>query len=1469
MTEHEKQGLDSPDSVRSDGTAMEGQVLERVQENGTHVTNDDARVDEELTQLARRYTSNAQHPQPTLFPAPAEASLDPQSPEFNARKWAKAFFQLRSSSVEGIKPRTVGIAFRDLSVHGFGTATDYQKTVGNIILEDVTYFKKVVLRQKQQRIDILRGLEGVVRSGEMLAVLGPPGSGCSTLLRTIAGDTHGFYINDESIINYQGIRPNQMASRFRGEAIYTAEVDAHFPHMTVGDTLYFAALARCPKVTPLGVSRREYAEHLRDVMMAMFGISHTRNTRVGNDFIRGVSGGERKRVTISEAALSHSPLQCWDNSTRGLDSANALEFCRTLRTQADVLGTTACVAIYQASQDAYEVFDKVVVLYEGRQIYFGRTDQAKAYFEDLGFICPDRQTTADFLTSMTSHRERVVRPGTNAPRSPDEFAQAWMRSQHRAHLNAEIDQYLVQYPFDSEHYDRFLTSRRVDQANSQREGSPFNLSYWQQVKLTLWRSWILLKSDPSMTLTMLFTNLFMSLITASIFYNLSNTSESLTRRGTLLFLIILSNAFGSMLEIMTLYAKRPIVEKHNRYALYHPSAEALSSMIIDLPYKTVNALICNIAIYFMCNMRREAGPFFFFLLVIYIITLTMSMMFRLMASLTKTIAQALAPASVILLIICLYTGFAIKIQYMQVWLGWLRWVNPVHYGFESLMTNELVGRMFECVSFVPTGPDYSSVDASERVCTVPGSTPAADFVSGTSYLETSYGYQNAHRWRNVGIMIAFCIAFMIGHLVATECVASERSKGEVLVFTRKGIKKHTPKVEDIETTTDNRSSKEVVAGDGAYESTANIEKATSVFHWQDICYDIKIKDETRRILDHVDGWVKPGTLTALMGVSGAGKTTLLDVLASRVTMGVITGSMLVNGNPRDASFQRQTGYVQQQDLHLHTSTVREALTFSALLRQPPNYSKEEKIAYVETVIELLDMQPYANAIIGVPGEGLNVEQRKRLTIGVELAARPKLLLFLDEPTSGLDSQTSWSICDLMEKLTNSGQAILCTIHQPSAILFQRFDRLLLLAKGGRTVYFGPIGKSSQTLLDYFVRNGGAPCPPEANPAEHMLHVIGAAPGSGSDIDWPVVWRNSPEYRGVQDELARLSSNARSNEASQGLAHISEFAAPLGLQFKEVCRRVFQQYYRSPTYVLSKGFLSAGGALFIGLSFLNIGNTQSGLQNQLFGVFIFLTIFSQLVDQILPVFVSQRTMYEARERPSKSYSWVAFICANMLVEAFWNSVFSLLSFFFWYFPMGLYRNARYSDAEHSRGILVFLFIWVFFLFSSTFAHLIIAGIDSAEVAGGIVGLLTVMMFTFCGILAGPTQMPGFWIFMYRVNPFTYFVDGFVGTALSNAPATCSDNEFVFFNLPNGTTCGEYMKSYIDMAGGFVQDSSATGECRFCQISETNRFLSNVSISFANRWRNFGLMWVFVVFNVFAAIGLYWLARVPKKSKVKKE
>ena len=223
------------------------------------------------------------------------------------------------------------------------------------------------------------------------------------------------------------------------------------------------------------------------------------------------------------------------------------------------------------------------------------------------------------------------------------------------------------------------------------------------------------------------------------------------------------------------------------------------------------------------------------------------------------------------------------------------------------------------------------------------------------------------------------------------------------------------------------------------------------------------------------------------------------------------------------------------------------------------------------------MDEYSEAIIGTPGEGLNVEQRKRLTIGVELAARPQLLIFFDEPTSGLDSQTSWSICSLLHKLANSGQAVLCTVHQPSALLFQRFDRLLLLAKGGKTVYFGDIGKNSTILMDYFVRNGGKPLPDGGNPAEHMLEVIGAAPGTQTDIDWHEVWRNSPEYETVTQELMRLSAvkagSTKPDSANRN--EYNEFATPFSTQASEVTKRAFQRIWRSSSYVYSKFILSVG------------------------------------------------------------------------------------------------------------------------------------------------------------------------------------------------------------------------------------------------------------------------------------------------------
>ena len=309
-----------------------------------------------------------------------------------------------------------------------------------------------------------------------------------------------------------------------------------------------------------------------------------------------------------------------------------------------------------------------------------------------------------------------------------------------------------------------------------------------------------------------------------------------------------------------------------------------------------------------------------------------------------------------------------------------------------------------------------------------------------------------------------------------------------------------------------------------------------------------------------------------------------------------------------------------KDLHLETATVRESLQFSAMLRQPKEVSKEEKYEFVEEVIKMLNMEDFANAVVGVPGEGLNVEQRKLLTIGVELAAKPKLLLFLDEPTSGLDSQSSWAICAFLRKLANAGQAILCTVHQPSAILFQEFDRLLFLAKGGKTVYFGNIGTNSRTLLDYFESHGARKCDDEENPAEYMLEIVNNG-ANDQGQDWHSVWNSSNEREGVAAEIDRIHAekiNEKPAGQEEDASSHAEFAMPFGAQLSVVTKRVFQQYWRMPNYILAKFMLGVAAGLFIGFTFFNADSSQAGMQIVIFSVFMLTTLFTTLVQQVCHV-----------------------------------------------------------------------------------------------------------------------------------------------------------------------------------------------------------------------------------------------------------
>jgi ATP-binding cassette subfamily G (WHITE) protein 2 (SNQ2) len=465
----------------------------------------------------------------------------------------------------------------------------------------------------------------------------------------------------------------------------------------------------------------------------------------------------------------------------------------------------------------------------------------------------------------------------------------------------------------------------------------------------------------------------------------------------------------ALAELTSAFESRPILLKHKSFSFYRPAAYAIAQTVVDIPLVFVQVLIFDIVVYFMANLQRTASQFFISLLFLWIITMTMYAFFRAIGALVGSLDIATRITGVAIQALVVYTGYLIPPSKMHPWFSWLRWVNPIQYGFEGLLANEFYDLEMQCVTpyIVPQIPG-----AQERYqsCALQGNTPGSLTVSGAEYISVAYQYSRSHLWRNFGIICAFFLFFVALTAFGMEIQKPNKGGGAVTIFKRGQVPKtvvkemenknlrpdeESGKIEPVtekHSTSDNEESEKTVEG---------IAKNETIFTFKNINYTIPYEKEERTLLKDVQGFVAPGKLTALMGASGAGKTTLLNTLAQRINFGVVRGEFLVDGTTLPSSFQRSTGFAEQMDVHESTATVREALQFSARLRQPKETPLQEKYEYVETIIDLLEMREIAGAAIGTSGNGLNQEQRKRLTIGVELASKPELLMFLDEPTSGL------------------------------------------------------------------------------------------------------------------------------------------------------------------------------------------------------------------------------------------------------------------------------------------------------------------------------------------------------------------------------------------------------------------------------------------------------------------------------------
>ncbi|KAG9514537.1 putative Brefeldin A resistance protein, partial [Aureobasidium melanogenum] len=1355
--------------------------------------------------------------------------------------------------------RKLGVTWTNLTVKGVGADACFNENVLSQFLPG--RFKGRGKTGQASLNTIIDNSSGVVKPGEMLLVLGRPGAGCTTLLKILANRRTGF-ANVDGDVHFGSLRHDE-ATKYRGQIVMNTEDEIFFPSLTVGQTIDFATRMKVPDyVTPGYPTKEEARKASRDFLLKQLSISKTKDTPVGNEFIRGVSGGERKRVSIVETMATRGSIYCWDNSTRGLDASTALQYIKAVRAMTDIFGLASIVTLYQAGNGIFDQFDKVLVLENGKQLYYGPAKLAKPFMEDIGFFCPDGANVADFLTGVTVPTERQIRPGFERkfPRTAEEIVTIYRSSSIKTQMEAEHD-----YPYSNEAKEQTLEfEQTVAQEKSPgllSKRSATTVGFGSQLKAAVHRQYQILRGDKSVLIIKQVSNIVQALSSGSLFYNAPSTSNGLFIKSGAIFVSILFNVLLTQSEVTDSFTGRPVLAKHRSFALYNPIAWCLAQIIVDIPILIFQISAFSLIVYFMVGLTYEASRFFIFWFVIFTSTMCMTALFRAVGAAFKTFDDASKISGVLVLSLLLYVGYMIPKPEMHPWFVWIYWIDPLAYAFNALLSNEFYGKVIQCVgpNLVPSGPSYGS--AANQACTgVRGAPIGATSVTGEQYL-ASMEYSRSHLWRNVGIIWVWWV-FYVGLTFVFTSLWKEVNEQKGLLLVPSELAKRAPAfLQDEEAQHDEKtnsaSAHEVPTHGDETKVEGELIRNTSVFSWKNLTYTVQTSEGPRVLLNDVHGWIKPGYLGALMGASGAGKTTLLDVLAQRKTDGTIHGSVLVDGRPLSISFQRSAGYCEQLDVHEPLTTVREALEFSALLRQSKATPKAKKLEYVNVILDLLEMHDIADCLVGTSdGAGLSIEQRKRLTIGVELVAKPSILIFLDEPTSGLDGQAAFNTVRFLKKLAAAGQAILVTIHQPSSQLFAQFDNLLLLAKGGNTAYFGEIGKNASVIRNYFQQRG-APCPEGKNPAEHMIDVI-----SDTTTNWSDIWLDSSEYQAMMSELDRLQDPVHHQEPKQDADESLEFAMPLWDQIKIVSGRASRTMYRNVDYVNNKFAFHIITGLFTGFSFWQVGDSVSDLQLRLFAVFNFIFVAPGVIAQLQPLFIQKRDIYDAREKKSKMYSWIAFV-VSLIVSEFPYLVICAVQFFFCF-----YYTVGFPGAASSAGAVFFVMLMYEFIYTGI-GQFIAAYAPNAVAAALVNPLVLFTLVGFCGALVPYDQITEFWRYwLYYINPFNYLIGALLVFTTWETPVSCSASELAVFDPLSLQTCLEYLSPYLqssDGAAANLLNPQATANCKVCQYKTGADYLRTLNIKDKSYgWRDAGIVCVFVV----SGYGLVFLLMKLRTKKSKK-
>lgn len=548
------------------------------------------------------------------------------------------------------------------------------------------------------------------------------------------------------------------------------------------------------------------------------------------------------------------------------------------------------------------------------------------------------------------------------------------------------------------------------------------------------------------------------------------------------------------------------------------------------------------------------------------------------------------------------------------------------------------------------------------------------------------------------------------------------------------------------------------------------------------------------------------------GSSGAGKTTLMDVISLRKTSGTIEGEVRLNGFLQErVSFLRSSGYVEQFDVQQAELTVRETVVFSARLRlsrdNPVTATDEGRLKFVEYVLEMMELTDIAQYQVGSYEEGgLTFEQRKRLAIAVELAASPSVV-FLDEPTSGLDSRGALVIMRAMKKIADTGRTVCATIHQPSAAVFEMFDDLLLLKRGGEVVFFGELGEESCHLVDYFEARGAAPIEHGENPAAWMLTAYTKDDSLDEDgntvraqTNWKEEFEQSEQYRTMKEELAAIKSNPIE---SKKITFDTVYAAGRSTRELLMLRRTFRIMMRSPSYNLARIMLAIIYALIIGTVFLGTRNKEKVFsENMVDGIlstiFLAMTIIGVVsVSMAVPVMKQIRDVFY-KHRASGMLDHISVSLSVTVGELPFIVIMSAIFCSIYYSLVGLFQAA-------DKWFMFFLYFALNIATYTYFGQAFICMVRDVPTAGALVGALIGFNVFFSGLVVRPQYFVGLFQIGYYTAPGRYVYEGVVVSQFAGLqyPVNASPYSpyWFFLDCTDPTeTCQGSMESYVNFFFG---------------------------------------------------------------------